>query len=307
MTAAATRSTSNPGAVYNIGTIKDSMIAQYPAGTVLRSPAYGGGSWRTFVVLLTAVVALAGCGAKNKKALPTDSSQPDQFLFQRATDAVMRERWTDAREYFKQIVDNYPGSPLRADAKLGVADTYLGEGGTANLILGANEYREFLTFYPTHPKADYAQFKLAMTHHKQMRAAARDQTETRDALREFETFFDRFPNSPLMPEVRMRWREARDRLSEASYLVGLHYYRSKWYGGAVSRFQEVLKDDPGYTHRDDVYFYLGESFLKGRRKDEAVVYYDRLVKEFEVSEHLVEAKKRLAELQAPAAPDLKTQ
>jgi hypothetical protein len=49
-------------------------------------------------------------------------------------------------------VDNYPGSPLRADAKLGVADSYLNEAGTENLILGANEYREFLTFYPTHPR-----------------------------------------------------------------------------------------------------------------------------------------------------------
>jgi outer membrane protein assembly factor BamD (BamD/ComL family) len=55
-----------------------------------------------------------------------------------------------------------------------------------------------------------------MTHHRQMRAASRDQTETNDALKEFETFFDRFPNSPLMPEVRERWREARDRLSESS-------------------------------------------------------------------------------------------
>jgi outer membrane protein assembly factor BamD len=305
MTAAAMRSTSNFGAVYNIGTIKDLMIAHTPAGTVFRGPAYVGGSWRTFVVLLTAVLALAGCGAKNKKVLPKDTAQPDQFLFERGNEALMKERWLDAREYFKQVVDNYPGSPLRADAKLGVADTYLGEGGTANLILGANEYREFLTFYPTHPKADYAQFKLAMTHHKQMRTAARDQTETRDALKEFETFFDRFPTSPLMPEVRMRWREARDRLSEATYLVGLHYYRSKWYLGALSRFQEVLKDDPGYTHRDDVYFYLGETFLKARRKEEAVVYFDRLVKEFEVSEHLEEAKKRLAELQPPA--ELKTQ
>jgi hypothetical protein len=34
-----------------------------------------------------------------------------------------------------------------------------------------------------------------------------------------------------------------------------------------------------------VYFYLGESFLKARRKEEALVYFDRLVMEFQVSEH----------------------
>ncbi len=259
---------------------------------------------RTLVLALAATLLVTGCGAKNKKAVPTDATQPDKFLFDRGTEAMMKERWIDAREYFRQVVDNYPGSPLRADAKLGVADAYLGEGGTENLILGENEYREFLTFYPTHAKADYAQFKLGMAHHKQMRAAARDQTETNNALKEFETFFDRYPNSALMPEVRARWREARDRLSESIYLVGLHYYRSKWMPGAVARFKEVLMEDPGYTHRDDVYFYLAEALLKAKQKDEAVTYYDRILKEFEVSEHLEEAKKRLAELKGP---ELKTQ
>jgi outer membrane protein assembly factor BamD len=271
-----------------------------------------GGSWRALVVALTAAVMLAGCGARNRNAVPTDATQPDRFLYDRGTEALNKERWIDAREYFRQVVDNYPGSPLRADAKLGVADAYLGEGGTESLVLAANEYREFLTFYPTHPRADYSQYKLAMTHHRQMRGAARDQTETRDALREFQTFFDRYPNSPLMPEVRQRWREARDRLSESIFLVGLHYYRQKWYVGAISRFQEVLKDDPSYTHRDDVYFYLGETFFRGSTgnaaaagRAQAVTYYDRLVKEFEVSEHLEDAKKRLAELKVPQ--ELKTQ
>ena len=266
------------------------------------------GIWRTLVVAVAAAVTLTGCGAKNRNAVPSDAAQPDKFLFDRGTEALNKERWIDAREYFRQVVDNYPGSPLRADAKLGVADAYLGEGSTENLILAANEYREFLTFYPTHARADYAQYKLAMTHHRQMRAPARDQTETRDALKEFETFFDRYPNSQLMPEVRQRWREARDRLSEASFLVGLHYYRQKWYPGALNRFQEVLKDDPGYTHKDDVYFYIGEALLKGNTvaaRAQALTYYDRLVKEFEVSEHLEDARKRLQELQT--AQELKTQ
>jgi outer membrane protein assembly factor BamD len=274
------------------------MIVTFPTG----------GTWRALVVAVAATAILAACGAKNRNAVPSDATQADKFRFDRGTEALNKQRWIDAREYYRQVVDNYPGSPFRADAKLGVADSYLGEGNTENLILGANEYREFLTFYPTHPRADYAQYKLAMTHHRQMRAAARDQTETRDALKEFQTFFDRYPNSPLMPEVRQKWREARDRLSESSFLVGLHYYRQRWYPGAVSRFREVLTADPSYTHRDDVYFYLAETLYKVNSpasKAEAITYYDRLIKEFEVSERLEDAKKRLAELKG--TQELKTQ
>jgi outer membrane protein assembly factor BamD len=142
-----------------------------------------------------------------------------------------------------------------------------------------------------------AQFRLAMCHQKQMRQAQRDQTETKEALKEYQAFFERYPNSPLMPEVRTKWREARDRLSTASYMVGFHYYRTRWYPGAIDRFKEVLKDDPDFSKRDAVYFYLGESLAKSKNtKAEAIPYFDKLLAEFAQSEFAADAKKRLMEL-----------
>ena len=251
---------------------------------------------RRAAVLLCVALA-AGCAAK-KNTIPTNITQPDRYLLDKGNEALKKKQWTNAREYFRQVVDNYPQSPLRPDAKLGIGDTYLGEGSSEALVTGANEFREFLTFYPTNSKADIAQFRLALCHQKQMRAAERDQTETRESLKEFQVFFDRFPNSPLMPEVRMRWREARDRLSMASYRVGFHYYRSRWYPGAVDRFKEILKDDPEYSGRDAVYFYLADSLAKADKKAEAVPYFERLLSEFAQSEFVEDAKKRLQALNA---------
>ena len=62
-------------------------------------------------------------------------------------------------------------------------DTYIGEDTTESLLLAINEFREFLTFYPTHARADYAQYRLAFAYSEQMLAADRDQTATRDAIR----------------------------------------------------------------------------------------------------------------------------
>ena len=249
---------------------------------------------------MAAAIALlvAACGGNKPPALPPGNTAPDRFLFQRANEEMMRERWLTARQYFQQIVDNYPQSAVRPDAKLGVGDSYLNEGGNANLVLAENEFKEFITFYPTSARVDYAQYKLAMSHVRRMRAPERDQTETVAAVREFEVFFDRYPNSMLTPEVREKWRDARNRLSEASYKVGLYYYRARWYPGAIDRFKEVLKDDPSYPDRDAVYYYLAESLMKSDKKAEAVPYYDRLVKEFDRSEFLIDAQKRLEALAA---------
>jgi outer membrane protein assembly factor BamD len=167
-------------------------------------------------------------------------------------------------------------------------------------VLGINEFREFLAFYPTNARADYAQYKLGLAHVKQMRGAQRDQTETREAIKELQTFVDRYPNSKLMPEVRTKLREARDRLSESDYLVGFFYFRQRWYPGAIDRFEKLLKDDPNYTSRDAVYFHLAESYVKTKREAAALPLYEKLVQEFEQSEYLADAQKRIAELKALA-------
>ena len=79
-----------------------------------------------------------------------------------------------------------------------------------------------------------------MGHFLQMLSPQRDQTETREAIKEFETFVERYPNSSLMGEVREKLREARDRLASADYEVGLFYFRSRWYPGAIDRFKVLL-------------------------------------------------------------------
>lgn len=250
---------------------------------------------------LAAAVGAAACGAKD--VVPAvGSGDPDKVLFERGSEALNGKKWITAREYFRQIVDGYPQSVYRADAKLGLADTYLGENTAQSGVLAVNEYREFLSFYPTHPRADYAQYKLAMCHFTQMAKPERDQSETKEALTEFAAFFERFPNSPLAAEAKVRQREARDRLSESEYGVGLFYYRSKWYPGAIDRLQSVLKQDPEFTGRDAVYFYLADSLTKVNRTAEAAPYFQRILDEFAQSEYLEPARQRLEELKTPAAP-----
>jgi len=251
-------------------------------------------------IVLAAIVALSACSAGRRGAVPAGTTEPDKFLFDRGTSELAKKKWLTAREYFKQVTETYTQSAYRPDAKLGIGDTYLGEGTAEALVLAMNEFREFLSFYPTHRRADYAQYKLAMAHFRQMRHPQRDQTETREALKEFEAFVARYPSSSLMPEVKARLREAKDRLSESDYLVGYFYYRQRWYPGAVDRFKSVLHDDPGFTGRDALYYYYAESLVKLNRAAEALPWLEKLVQEFEKSEYLAEAQKRITELKTLA-------
>ena len=255
-------------------------------------------SFARLCVVAVALAAATACASAPRSAVPAGTIEPDKFLFDKGTEALNKKKWLTAREFFKQVTETYTASPYRPDAKLGIGDTYLGEGSSEALVLAINEFSEFLSFYPTNRRADYAQYKLAMGHFRQMRLAQRDQTETRAALKELETFVARYPNSSLMPEAKARLRDARDRLSDADYQVGYFYYRQKWYPGAIDRFRSIVKDDPGYTGRDNVYFYLADSLVKVKREAEALPLLEKLVEEFEKSEHLLPAQKMITELKA---------
>ena len=242
------------------------------------------------------VGALMAC-ASGRGALPTlGEKDADKFLFDRGTDALERRHWIEAREYFRRLVDTYPGSQFRRNAKLGVGDAYLGENRADSFILAANEFREFLTFFPVDPRADYAQYKLALAQSRQVLGPQRDQTATHEALREIETFMRNYPASQLMPEGVKLEREIRDRLAESELRVGVFYYRYRNYAGAIQRLSGVMKSDPAYTRRDSVYFFLGETYYKVGKLADALPYYEKLVAEFAVSEHLEDAKKRIAEI-----------
>jgi outer membrane protein assembly factor BamD len=251
-----------------------------------------------FATLALLALSLAACATGGAKKVPTGTPEPDRFLWERGTEALNKKRWIVAREYFRQLVDSYPQSPYRADAKLGVGDSYLGEGSAEAFVLGINEYREFLSFYPTHPRAYYAQFKLGMAHFYQMRAPARDQTETREAVRELTVFVERYPNSALTEEGKQRLREAKDRLGDSEFAVGQQYYRMKYYPGAIGRLKPLIESDPEYSNRDAAFYYLGESLVGMQQTSAALPYFERIVKEFEQSEYLERARKRIEELQA---------
>ena len=249
-----------------------------------------------FLILAVLVsLGLSGCASSDVATTgPGAPSDADKVLIDRGTLALKDHKWAAARQYFTKLLDSYPQSPYRADAKLGVGDSYLGEDNSASFVFALNEFREFLAFYPTNPRADYAQYQLGMVHYKQMLTPGRDQTETKAAIKEFEAFVDRYPNSSTLADGRKRLREVKDRLDDDEYGVGLFYLRIKYYVGSIARFKSVLESDPGYTRKDALYFNLADALEKDNKKPEALPYYQRLVDEFEKSQYLEEAKRRIA-------------
>ena len=253
--------------------------------------------FRRLTLTLAAVALVATACGKGDPRLPAPGAvDADKFLFDKGTAYLKDKNWITAREYFKRLIDSFPSSPYRYEAKLGIGDSYLGEGRIDSVILAVNEFREYKQYFPLNPRADYADYKICLGSSKQMLSPQRDQTATIEAIKECDAFLKAHPGSPYQAEVGKLYRAARDRLSQSEYEVGLTYFRFKNYEGAMGRWAALLKTDPEFTRRDAVYFHMAEVLAKGGRPAEALPLYSMVVTDFPKSDFVKKAQSRIAEL-----------
>jgi outer membrane protein assembly factor BamD len=250
-----------------------------------------------FVALLAVAPSFPGCGGKEPPVLP-GTSQGDERLIALGRGALEREKWEEARGYFQQLLDAFPRSQLAGDARLGVADSYFNQKGSGNLVLAIAEYRDFLTFFPNHPRADYAQYQIGYGHYRQIHRPDRDQDPTTLAIEEFEKLIELYRNSRYAEEGRKLLDECYETLAESEFQKGLFYLQiRKACRAAIARFNHVIETYPSYQRQDELHFRLGSAFQMCGQLDDALPHFQRVVDSFPESEFRKEAQAVLARLQ----------
>src|SRR5215475_8553774 len=240
------------------------------------------------VALLVSVSATAQNADKSKKpkkkqeapAATDNSAAPDKILYDRAMKDIKKGRQEIGRLTLQTLINTYPDSEYLAKAKLAIADSYYKEGGSANLTQAIAAYKDFIVFFPFLPEAPYAQMQVAMTHYKQMEKPDRDRSEAKMAEEEFQTFLQKYPNDPLVPQTTQRLREVQEILAEGDFRIGYYYYVKGDRRAAGGRLLAVTKRYPLYSKSDKALWMLGDIFEKSEKKEIASVYYSRIVRDY---------------------------
>ena len=245
-----------------------------------------------------AVGVLSGCSSRDLGDIPT-GAQADRRLLALGQQSLEDGDWETARTWFRQLLDSYPRSQFAGDARLGIADTFNNQRGAQNALLAASEYRDYLTFFPNHPRADYAQFQLAHGHFRQRRSADRDQEDTRLAAEEFRKLLELYPNSRYAEEAQEHLATCENDLA-TSMLLKAEFYQDhrNWCRGAIPRLEEILASHPGFDRNDEVRARLARALTDCGRESEALVHYQKIVEEFADSEFVERARERIREILA---------
>jgi outer membrane protein assembly factor BamD len=244
---------------------------------------------------------LLGGGGDDKYEELTGTVAPgrDRELFELAAKEVRKDNYETGRLLFNTIITTYPDSQYLPLAKLAIADSFYLEGTTPALIQASAAYQDWLTFFPTDALADDVMLKVAESEMRQMGLADRDVSRARKAEQRLKVLLQQYPDTPLRPEVQQRLIEVQENLGLHDLRVADFYldarYRNKKGGlkGAQSRLREIYEKYPNFSYLDKVLFNLGYTYQEEEEPDEAVKYYQRLVREFPNSEYVEKAVEQL--------------
>jgi len=246
---------------------------------------------------------LAGCfGKKNVAPVAGTSAEPDKVLYEKASNDIKHGKYSVGRLGLQTLINTYPDSEYLAKAKLEIAESYYKEGGTAGLKQSIVECKDFITFFPFLDEAANCQLQIAMAHYRQMEKPDRDHAEAVQAEAEFQTFLEKYPNSPLFPQAEQDLRNVQEVLAEGNFRVASFYYTRAAYRASGARLIELTTRYPLYSQADQANWMLGQIYEKGEHNDIAAKYYSRIVKDYPLSPLAGDAKNKLVKFGVPVPP-----
>jgi len=225
---------------------------------------------------------------------------PADQLYSEAMETLEGRSWIFFRvvnyikaiETLQAIIDNYPYSDLAVKAELDIANAYFDDKKYDEAL---SYYRDFADLHPRNEMVPYTILRSALCRERQMRAANRDQTATRDALLHLDRLLATYPHSPEAREAETLWRDLRTRLAENVGQIAQFYQEREEYESAAERYRSLLNEYPGLGLDAQALYNLGICYMEMRRTEEAERIFQSIVQNYRDSQYAGEAADRIAE------------
>jgi outer membrane protein assembly factor BamD len=212
---------------------------------------------RSTTVRALLLAALCGCaGSKDAVDITKPVTGAEASNAAKAYEKGMQEKKDqspiEATRFFEYVRNNFPYSQYAALAQLAIADIAFERDDWAQ---AANQYQEFVKGHPSHPKADYAAFRVGLAYFSDRPSEffllppshEKDLGPVRQALEALNRFVTGFPKSEYIPKARALIADARELLAAHERYVAEFYWKREQWRGAAGRYMAIA-DSFGDLH-----------------------------------------------------------
>jgi outer membrane protein assembly factor BamD len=209
---------------------------------------------KRFILIQVAIFLLSGCSLFGIGG--EEPEKPPEELMREGMSAFRDGDYTEAAESFQNLKDRYPYSKLAVQAELKLADAIFKRKEFEEAL---ETYKEFERLHPRNESIPYVIYQQGMCSFLRMNTTDRDQTSTKEALKEFERLGREFPTNLFALMAQRRIRRCLINLAEYEFYVGHFYFKTGRYLAALRRFEYLITHYPDYGQYGKTLFYIAKS------------------------------------------------
>jgi outer membrane protein assembly factor BamD len=222
-------------------------------------------------LLLAAPLWLGACSqwdGKTSSLTPRAelAAQTPEALYAAGMDALKREEFQQAKEFFDAVEREHPYSTWATQASLMSAYSDYMRNRYAEAIGGLNR---FIQLHPGHRDIAYAYYLRALSYYEQIVDSERDQKATELAMAQLQEVVNRFPDSAYARDAALKIDLARDHLAGREMSIGRFYQNRGLPQAAIGRFRRVVEEFQTTNHVPEALHRLTEIYLSLGLVDEA--------------------------------------
>lgn len=214
------------------------------------------------LAVLASTLLVGACslfgGGGSEEQLEDPSAVPVEALYNRGVDALSAKRYSVATKQFDNVEQFYPYSSWAVNAQLMQGYTQYLESKYTDAV---GTLDRFIQLHPAHRDIAYAYYLRALCYYEQIADISRDQKGTQEALGALQDVVNRFPDSAYGRDARLKIDLARDHLAGKEMDIGRWYEKQHLYTAAIGRFQRVVDDFQTTNHVPEALHRLTEIYL----------------------------------------------
>lgn len=168
----------------------------------------------------------------------------------------------------------------------------------------AVEYQHFLDLHKPHMLAPYAQYRLGLSHYKQVTTRDRDPEHVRLTVEAMAKLLKDYPGSAYELDAKAKIKEGRSHTAAYELYVGQHYYRQTAYLAALHRFERVVTLYPDSDITAEALYYLARTYKDIGAPERAVEHLNVLLTQYPKSKIRKEGQTLLASINGKSFKDV---
>jgi outer membrane protein assembly factor BamD len=191
---------------------------------------------------------------------------PVEELYNNGVDALSARRFQSAGDQFTAVEVNYPYSTWAVQAQLMNGYSQYLQNKYSDALATIDRW---IQLHPAHRDIAYAYYLRALCYYEQISDIARDQKGTDQAMNALREVANRFPESAYATDAKLKIDLCIDHLAGKEMEIGRFYQKQHLYEAAIGRFQRVVDEYQTTNHVPEALARLTEVYLTLGLKEQA--------------------------------------